>query len=155
MQNFDMGSHEVDTRGLPYGIYDISAEVIVNGQTFSKTIQRVNKVFALPGGRYARGLANLGWKYAYEYTERRKREKMQAKLRPFWDYPHLDLKVLAGWLQDIAITLLLLVKHSSPRPIANYITLSMQNMVTTDRSWSTSSLSLSLHGDLVPYGSAR
>ncbi|WP_410173763.1 fimbrial biogenesis outer membrane usher protein [Klebsiella oxytoca] len=45
VQNFVMGSHEVDTRGLPYGIYDIDIEVIVNGQTASKQMQRINKLF--------------------------------------------------------------------------------------------------------------
>ncbi|WP_213194179.1 TcfC E-set like domain-containing protein, partial [Klebsiella aerogenes] len=29
VQNFVMGNHEVDTRGLPYGIYDVDVEVIV------------------------------------------------------------------------------------------------------------------------------
>ena len=32
VQNFTMGNHEVDTRGLPYGIYDVEVEVIVNGR---------------------------------------------------------------------------------------------------------------------------
>lgn len=30
-----MGNHEVDTRGLPYGIYDVEVEVIVNGRVIS------------------------------------------------------------------------------------------------------------------------
>ncbi len=35
VQNFAMGNHEVDTRGLPYGIYDVDVEVIVNGTGWS------------------------------------------------------------------------------------------------------------------------
>ncbi|MCP5756758.1 TcfC E-set like domain-containing protein, partial [Klebsiella pneumoniae] len=45
VQNFVMGNHEVDTRGLPYGIYDVDVEVIVNGRVVSKRTQRVNKLF--------------------------------------------------------------------------------------------------------------
>ncbi len=41
-----MGNHEVDTRGLPYGIYDVEVEVIVNGRVISKRTQRVNKLFS-------------------------------------------------------------------------------------------------------------
>ncbi|MBL2607554.1 TcfC E-set like domain-containing protein, partial [Klebsiella pneumoniae] len=40
VQNFAMGNHEVDTRGLPYGIYDVEVEVIVNGRVVSKRTQR-------------------------------------------------------------------------------------------------------------------
>jgi hypothetical protein len=46
VQNFVMGNHEVDTRGLPYGIYDVDVEVIVNGRVVSKRTQRVNKLFS-------------------------------------------------------------------------------------------------------------
>ncbi len=46
VQNFTMGNHEVDTRGLPYGIYDVEVEVIVNGRVISKRTQRVNKLFS-------------------------------------------------------------------------------------------------------------
>ncbi|MGX5085694.1 CS1-pili formation C-terminal domain-containing protein [Enterobacter sp. UPMP2052] len=46
VQNFAMGSYEVDTRGLPYGIYDVEVEVIVNGRVVSKRTQRVNKLFS-------------------------------------------------------------------------------------------------------------
>lgn len=45
VQNFMMGNHEVDTRGLPYGIYDVNVEVVVNGRVVSKRTQRVNKLF--------------------------------------------------------------------------------------------------------------
>ncbi len=46
VQNFAMGNHEVDTRGLPYGIYDVEVEVVVNGRVVSKRTQRVNKLFS-------------------------------------------------------------------------------------------------------------
>jgi len=45
VQNFNMGNHEVDTRRLPFGIYDVEVEVIVNGSVVSKRMQRVNKIY--------------------------------------------------------------------------------------------------------------
>lgn len=59
VQNFTMGNHEVDTRGLPYGIYDVEVEVIVNGRVISKRTQRVNKLFS-------RGVASVHrWRGRY------------------------------------------------------------------------------------------
>ncbi|HBX8248768.1 TPA: hypothetical protein MIH49_25120 [Klebsiella pneumoniae] len=52
VQNFAMGNHEVDTRGLPYGIYDVEVEVIVNGRVVSKRTQRVNKLFSRGRGAF-------------------------------------------------------------------------------------------------------
>ena len=53
VQNFNMGNHEVDTRRLPFGIYDVEVEVIVNGSVVSKRIQRVNKIYDGPRGSSA------------------------------------------------------------------------------------------------------
>lgn len=49
IQNFGMGNHEVDTRSLPYGIYDIEVQVVVNDKIVDKRIQRVNKLFTSLG----------------------------------------------------------------------------------------------------------
>lgn len=48
IQNFTMGNHEVDTGNLPYGIYDVEVEVVINGRVTEKRTQRVNKLFS-PG----------------------------------------------------------------------------------------------------------
>ncbi len=61
VQNFTMGNHEVDTRGLPYGIYDVEVEVIVNGRVISKRTQRVNKLFSRGAWRRCTaGVADMG-----------------------------------------------------------------------------------------------
>ncbi len=66
VQNFVMGNHEVDTRGLPYGIYDVDVEVIVNGRVVSKRTQRVNKLFTRGRGAGAPlAPANLGRQFPY------------------------------------------------------------------------------------------
>lgn len=149
VQNLDMGSHEVDTRGLPYGIYDISAEVIVNGQTVSKTIQRVNKVFA-----HSRGAGMpVGWQIwggsmHMNTWSAENGKKMQAKTTPLLGLSASGgFKSLSWMATGYSYNALTIGETQFSWPIANYITLSMQNMVTTDRSWSsTSSLSLSLPG---------
>ncbi|ELW9440588.1 CS1-pili formation C-terminal domain-containing protein [Pluralibacter gergoviae] len=59
VQNFTMGNHEVDTRGLPYGIYDVDVEVVVNGKVVTKRTQRVNKLFTRGRGAGA----PLAWQF--------------------------------------------------------------------------------------------
>lgn len=44
VQSFTMGNHEVDASNLPYGIYDVDVEVVVDGRVLKKFIQRVNKM---------------------------------------------------------------------------------------------------------------
>lgn len=43
IQNFSMGSHEVDTSGLPYGVYNVEVKTFVNGQQIGSTSAQVNK----------------------------------------------------------------------------------------------------------------
>ncbi|MFV8861043.1 CS1-pili formation C-terminal domain-containing protein [Serratia fonticola] len=46
IQNFPMGSFEVDTSRLPYGIYDVDVEVVIDGKTQSRMRQTINKAFS-------------------------------------------------------------------------------------------------------------
>ncbi|MDS0790461.1 TcfC E-set like domain-containing protein, partial [Proteus vulgaris] len=43
IQNFPMGSFEVDTAPLPFGIYQVEVEVVIDGKVHSKQAQTVNK----------------------------------------------------------------------------------------------------------------
>ena len=54
-----MGNHEVDTGSLPYGIYDVEVEVVVNGKVVDKRMQRVNKLFSPNRGANA----PLAWQF--------------------------------------------------------------------------------------------
>lgn len=58
IQNFDMGNHEVDTRSLPYGSYDIDAEVMVNSKIIEKRSYRINKLFTRNGNN-----APFSWQF--------------------------------------------------------------------------------------------
>ncbi|WP_338326071.1 CS1-pili formation C-terminal domain-containing protein [Serratia oryzae] len=46
IQNFPMGSFEVDTSRLPYGIYDVDVEVVIDGRVNSRMRQTINKAFS-------------------------------------------------------------------------------------------------------------
>ncbi|XDZ52326.1 CS1-pili formation C-terminal domain-containing protein [Neisseriaceae bacterium CLB008] len=46
IENFPMGSFEIDTGRLPFGIYDVDIDVIIDGEVRSKTTHRINKAFS-------------------------------------------------------------------------------------------------------------
>lgn len=49
IQNFPMGSFEVDTGRLPYGIYDVEVETVVDGKVLTRQRQTINKAFSTNG----------------------------------------------------------------------------------------------------------
>lgn len=58
VQNFNMGSYEIDTSRFPYGVYDVTVDIVVNGRTVNTRVSRVNKIFAR---QQAAGLDQLSW----------------------------------------------------------------------------------------------
>lgn len=46
IQQFSMGSYEVDTSKLPFGVYNVDVSVIVNGKEVSYRTTQINKTFA-------------------------------------------------------------------------------------------------------------
>ncbi|MGR7043467.1 TcfC E-set like domain-containing protein [Klebsiella aerogenes] len=46
IQNFEMGSYEIDTSHLPFGIYNVDIQVIVNGKIVSSRVANINKTYA-------------------------------------------------------------------------------------------------------------
>ncbi|MGX5028241.1 TcfC E-set like domain-containing protein [Enterobacter asburiae] len=58
VQNFNMGSYEIDTSRFPYGVYDVRVDVVVNGRTVNTRVSRVNKIFAR---QQAAGLHEVAW----------------------------------------------------------------------------------------------
>lgn len=46
IENFPMGSFEIDTGRLPFGIYDVDIEVMIDGEVRSRTTHRINKAFS-------------------------------------------------------------------------------------------------------------
>ncbi|WP_217077074.1 TcfC E-set like domain-containing protein [Klebsiella sp. PL-2018] len=58
VQNFNMGSYEIDTSRFPYGVYDVTVDIVVNGRTINSRISRVNKIFAR---QQTAGIEQLSW----------------------------------------------------------------------------------------------
>ncbi|PXW43950.1 outer membrane usher protein FimD/PapC [Klebsiella oxytoca] len=46
IQNFAMGSYEVNTATLPFGIYNVEVQVIINGKVASSRNEQINKTYA-------------------------------------------------------------------------------------------------------------
>ncbi len=78
-----MGNHEVDTRGLPYGIYDVEVEVIVNGRVISKRPQRVNKLFSR-GRSIGAPLAWQVWGGSFHMDHSSKNAKRPRPAKESW-----------------------------------------------------------------------
>ena len=58
VQNFNMGSYEIDTSRFPYGVYDVTVDIVVNGRTVNTRMSRVNKIFSR---QQAAGLHEISW----------------------------------------------------------------------------------------------
>lgn len=149
VQNFTMGNHEVDTRGLSYGIYDVDVEVIVNGRVVSKRVQRVNKLFSRGRGSEA----PLAWQlWGGSFHMDRWSESGRKTL------PEKD-----SWLAGVSASGALgaiswgatgygydtnaIAETRLTVPITEAININLQNMLASDNSWSSiGSLSASLPG---------
>lgn len=57
IQNFSMGSYEIDTSHLPFGIYNVDIQVIVNGKIVNSRSAQINKTFS----RESSVTGNLDW----------------------------------------------------------------------------------------------
>ncbi|WP_323159226.1 TcfC E-set like domain-containing protein, partial [Pseudomonas marginalis] len=65
IQNFPMGSFELDTSILPYGIYDVTVETVVDGNVVSTKEQTINKSF----GGISANLNRLEWEAYGGYVD--------------------------------------------------------------------------------------
>ncbi|MGP3590107.1 CS1-pili formation C-terminal domain-containing protein [Vagococcus sp. WN89Y] len=149
VQNFAMGNHEVDTRSLPYGIYDVSVETIVNGRVVSNNIQRINKLFSRERGA---GIP-LIWQIWGGEMHLESWSQENGDIHPAKNTVLAGISA-AGGIQALnwaassyhynAVTV---GEMHFSWPVSEYFSLSTQNMAATDHSWSAiSSLSVSLPG---------
>lgn len=149
VQNFTMGNHEVDTRGLPYGIYDVEVEVIVNGRVISKRTQRVNKLFSRGRGVGA-PLAWQIWGGSFHMDRWSENGKKTRPAKESWLAGASTSGSLStfSWAatgygydnQAVGETRLTL-------PLGGAINVNLQNMLASDSSWSNiASISATLPG---------
>ncbi|WP_425294635.1 CS1-pili formation C-terminal domain-containing protein [Kosakonia calanthes] len=150
VQNFGMGSHEVDTTELPYGIYDVNVDVVVNGQTVSKTVQRINKLFAREGSA---GLP-LRWQIWGGNMHIESWDPGYGKIQRSEDSLLMGISA-SGGIQSVGWMASTYGYNSTAVgefhfswPIADYLQINTQNMLATDGSWSAiNSLNATLPGN--------
>lgn len=149
VQNFVMGNHEVDTRSLPYGIYDIEVEVIVNGRVISKRTQRVNKIFSQGRGAGS-PLAWQFWGGSFHMDRWSEDGKKTLPAKNSWlggvsASGSLDVFTwaVAGYGYDGNAV----GESRFTVPLMDTVNISVQTMLASDRSWSSiSSIGLTLPG---------
>ena len=149
VQNFAMGNHEVDTRGLPYGIYDIEVEVIVNGRSVSKRTQRVNKLFSRGRGAGA----PLAWQFWGGSFHMDRWSQDGRKTQPAKDSwlagvsASGSLRTLTWSASGYGYDTSTVGEARFSLPLTSMININMQNMVASDSSWSSiGSISATLPG---------
>lgn len=149
VQNFAMGSHEVDTGNLPFGMYDVLVEVVVNGQVISRRTQRVNKLY---NPSRAAG-APLSWQYwggMVRMNEWRGDDERREKAKDSYLVGASaagNLQMLNWALSGYSADGNSVAESRLSVPITESIQVSTQNMVASDRSWSLiTSVSATLPG---------
>ncbi|MFS6933777.1 CS1-pili formation C-terminal domain-containing protein [Klebsiella oxytoca] len=148
VQNFLMGNHEVDTRGLPYGIYDVDVEVIVNGQSVSKQIQRVNKLFSQGRGAGA-PLAWQVWGGSFSMDRRTGNGRIQPAKESWLGGVSASgsLRTLTWAATGYGYDSTAVAETRLNLPLTDSVNVSLQNMLGSDGSWSSiSSASATLPG---------
>ncbi|WP_353170341.1 CS1-pili formation C-terminal domain-containing protein [Acinetobacter rudis] len=149
IQNFSMGSHELDTSTFPNGVYNVEVKTIVNGQETSTTSAQVNKTF----GRQSSVTDKLSWQAfggMLEYSKRYDQDAIHTDERTWLmgiaaakNYAYLSGVRLAS-------TFYVFDKNAVAEAESNITftpnsSLSFQTMLATDRSYrATTALSYSL-----------
>ena len=85
IQNFPMGSYEINTARLPFGIYDVEIQVVVNGKVVNSRIAQINKTFS----RQSSLTDNIGWQIfsgmlEYNHTDYRKKRNINYGKKETW-----------------------------------------------------------------------
>lgn len=149
VQNFTMGNHEVDTRSLSYGIYDVEVEVVVNGRIISKQTQRVNKLFGRGLGTGSHTAWQIwGGNFHMDSWSESGRKMLPAK---------------NSWLAGVSVSGSVdalswaatgysydnnaIGETQLTFPLSDAVNINLQNMVASDNSWSNiGSISATLPG---------
>ncbi|MGM8709544.1 CS1-pili formation C-terminal domain-containing protein [Enterobacter hormaechei subsp. steigerwaltii] len=149
VQNFAMGSYEVDTRGLPYGIYDVEVEVIVNGRVVSKRTQRVNKLFSRGRG-VGSPLAWQVWGGSFHMDRWSESGKKTRPAKESWlagVSASGSLDTLSWAATGYGYDNQAVGETRVTLPLTESVNVNLQNMLASDSSWSSiGSISATLPG---------
>lgn len=75
IQNFPMGNFEVDTSTLPFGIYDVTIETVVDGKVVTSQNQTINKSFGAISGN----IDKFNWEMYGGYIDFDKRKYVRGE----------------------------------------------------------------------------
>lgn len=155
VQNFNMGSYEIDTSRFPYGIYDVTVDIVINGRTINSRISRINKIFS---PHQTAGLQGLNWqlfggsldfdrvRYKYHYYQNAGSVQTWlaggAASMTFAVLSGLNLKTTLYAFDNNAVN-----ESDISLNVNEYISVGSQLLVANDSSWrNVSNLSLNVPG---------
>ncbi|WJW83151.1 CS1-pili formation C-terminal domain-containing protein [Moellerella wisconsensis] len=143
IQNFPMGSFELDTSILPYGIYDVTVETVVDGNVVSTKEQTINKSF----GGISANLNRLEWEayggyvdYVNPHTIINNREKNKKSYNNVTDKTYLigfsgatTLDLLSGFnfkVSNYAFDKNIVIETGANLSINKYLSLVWQGLLS-------------------------
>lgn len=155
VQNFSMGSYEIDTSRFPYGVYDVTVDIVVNGRTVNTRVSRVNKIFAR---QQAAGLDQLSWQVFggsldYDRVSYKRNHYHNAGSEQTWiagGAASLTLAILSGL--NVKSTLYGFDSNAVNETdltlnVNEYVSVATQTLVANDGTWrNVSSVSLNASG---------
>ncbi|MCB5309651.1 TcfC E-set like domain-containing protein [Yersinia massiliensis] len=159
VQQFEMGNHELNTASLPYGMYDVEMEIIVNGQVVEKRTQSVNKLFTPTIGNGGKTLWQL-WGGAIHFDEWQRYNDSHTYERDYTQKVAAQKTYLVGASAAGNFRTLSwggsaysfdnnpVIETRLNFPASESVNISMQNMLSADNSWGViNSINSSLPGN--------
>lgn len=141
VQNFNMGSYEIDTSRFPYGVYDVNVETVINGKIINSRISRVNKLFS---NQHPPGVEGLYWQI---FSGSLKYEKVNYKRHDYQDLGN-EKTWISGGAASISLSSGVELKgtfYGFDKNIINetdatinineYVSLGNQTLIANDSSW--------------------
>ncbi|MBB1200599.1 fimbrial biogenesis outer membrane usher protein [Enterobacteriaceae bacterium 89] len=152
IQNFSMGSYELDTSRLPFGIYNVDVQVVVNGRVVSSRTANINKTFA----RKSSVTGDLSWQVfggslEYNKMDYRRHSNINYGKKDTW-IAGVAAATSQPWLSGVNLKTTLYgfdgngVNETEANVIFNNaFSFNQQALLGTDSSWqSISTLNLSI-----------
>lgn len=152
IQNFSMGSYEVDTSRLPFGVYNVDVEVVVNGKVVNSRTAQINKSFS----RSSSVTGDVSWQFfggmlQYSRMDYRDRKNINYGDKETW-ISGVAAAVSQPWLSGVNFKSTLYgfdrnaVNESEVNVAFNQlVTANQQTLLANDGSWqSISTLNLSV-----------
>ncbi|HBM3184797.1 TPA: CS1-pili formation C-terminal domain-containing protein [Klebsiella oxytoca] len=101
IQNFPMGSYEIDTARLPFGVYDVDIQIVVNGKVANTRKAQINKTFA----RQSSMTGKIAWQLfsgflEYNNMDYRHRRNISYGKKETW-LAGLAVSITKPWLSGV------------------------------------------------------